>query len=135
MWSPIVNFTRGVGAGSLDREEVRQLLKMCSTTSNVSKRELDSAMKRLDADGSGEVDLEEFQQYFTDNKGKVRCLRPLKICTLACDIIAVLTEFYTAATLLLLAISLNGAIESILSEGWRREPDRWHGQACGVARG
>ena len=56
--------------GSLDREEVRQLLKMCSSSSTVSDNELDTAMKELDADSFGEVDLEGFKQYFSD---KVTC--------------------------------------------------------------
>ena len=58
-------------SGELDREEVRQLLKMCSATSTVSNSELDTAMKQLDADGSGEVDLEEFLQYFRHDQDKV----------------------------------------------------------------
>jgi Ca2+-binding EF-hand superfamily protein len=63
----------------LDREEVRQLLQMCSGTSTVSDSELDTAMKELDADGSGEVDLEEFLLYFKHNQNKVRVLRAYTI--------------------------------------------------------
>ena len=61
----------GWDAGSLDREEVRQLLEMCSATSTISDTELDTAMKQLDANGSGEVDLEEFLQYFRHDQDKV----------------------------------------------------------------
>ena len=53
-----------------------QLLNMCSATSTVSSSELDAAMKQLDADGSGAVNLEEFQKYFRFKQGKV--------CELAC---------------------------------------------------
>ena len=62
----------GVYTGSLDREEVRKVLEMCSAADAVSDSQLDSAMKELDADGSGEVDLEEFLQYFKCNRDKVR---------------------------------------------------------------
>ena len=46
---------------------MRQLLKMCTATGAVSNKKLDTAMKQLDADGSGEVDLEEFIGYFKEN--------------------------------------------------------------------
>ena len=48
------------------------MLEMCSATGAVSDSQLDTAMKELDADSSGEVDLEEFLQYFRSNNDKVR---------------------------------------------------------------
>ena len=63
----------GCGAGLLDREEVRQLLEMCSATSTISDTELETTMKQLDVDGSGEVDLDEFLQYFRDKQDDKVC--------------------------------------------------------------
>ena len=69
----------GCGTGSLDREEVRQLLQLCSGTGDVTDSELDAAMKDLDADGSGEVDLDEFMQYFKDQQDQVRYTYPYSV--------------------------------------------------------
>ena len=58
---------------------MRQLLKMCSADGVVSDSELDTAMKDLDADGSGEVDLDEFMQYFKDQQDQVRYTYPYSV--------------------------------------------------------
>jgi Ca2+-binding EF-hand superfamily protein len=53
------------GSGLLDREEVRELVGMMGK--RLSDGELDDAMAELDTDNSGEVDFEEFKEYWEDN--------------------------------------------------------------------
>ena len=50
------------GSGELDREEVAQLSKDMGAV--LSEEELDGAMSEMDGDGSGEVDFDEFREWF-----------------------------------------------------------------------
>lgn len=50
------------GSGTLEREEIDMLAKEMDTP--LTERELDVAMATMDADGSGEVDFEEFSEWY-----------------------------------------------------------------------
>lgn len=48
--------------GTLDREEIRVLAR--SLGNQLSEPQLDQAMREMDEDGSGEVDFEEFFDWY-----------------------------------------------------------------------
>lgn len=50
------------GSGLLDREEVAQLSKRLGAP--LTKVKLDAAMANMDHDGSGEVDFDEFKDWW-----------------------------------------------------------------------
>ena len=50
------------GEGSLDREELKQLMKELGR--DMADHELDTAMQLMDEDGGGTVDFDEFQKWF-----------------------------------------------------------------------
>ena len=50
------------GSGTLERDEIDKLAKEMDTP--LTDRELDVAMATMDADGSGEVDFEEFSDWY-----------------------------------------------------------------------
>jgi hypothetical protein len=54
------------GSGLLDRAEVQLLAEQLGAT--LSTAEMDEAMREMDEDGSGEVDFEEFAEWFTAAK-------------------------------------------------------------------
>ena len=57
------------GSGSLDREELRQLLKKLGQT-KIKDQHITELMDELDVDGDGEVSYEEFEQWWRRNGGK-----------------------------------------------------------------
>jgi Ca2+-binding EF-hand superfamily protein len=54
------------GSGELEEEEIRALAEQLGNT--LSDSELDIAMKKMDADGSGAVDFAEFYEWWSENK-------------------------------------------------------------------
>ena len=56
------------GGGTLDRGEIKALADKLGVA--MSKRELDLAMKGVDEDGSGEVDFEEFAEWWPQQEAK-----------------------------------------------------------------
>ena len=56
------------GGGTLDRGEIKALADKLGVA--MSKRELDLAMKEMDEDGSGEVDFEEFAEWWPQQEAK-----------------------------------------------------------------
>jgi NACalpha-BTF3-like transcription factor len=58
------------GSGTLEREEIASLAEEMDTP--LTERELDVAMMAMDADGSGEVDFDEFSEWYASMRTKGR---------------------------------------------------------------
>eukprot|EP01052_Picozoa_sp_SAG31_P023858 SAG31_NODE_1992_length_6709_cov_3.654870_8_plen_251_part_00 len=56
------------GSGTLDRTEIERLASRLGVT--LRKKELDAAMEAMDDDGSGEVDFEEFLDWWREQQGE-----------------------------------------------------------------
>ena len=55
------------GSGGLDKGEVAQAFKAMGR--EINAKELDEIFGRMDADGGGEVEFEEFEEYFKGARG------------------------------------------------------------------
>eukprot|EP01048_Picozoa_sp_COSAG05_P006572 COSAG05_NODE_435_length_9845_cov_24.433364_2_plen_598_part_00 len=52
------------GDGTLDRDEIEILINFFNSGVEVTEQEVDEAMSAMDGDGSGEVDFDEFNEWF-----------------------------------------------------------------------
>ena len=55
------------GNGTLDRNEIKQLMQIMEPRRGITNEELDEAMVEIDTSGDGLVDFEEFKAYWEKN--------------------------------------------------------------------
>ena len=55
------------GNGTLDRNEIKQLMQIMEPRRGITNEELDEAMVEIDTSGDGTVDFEEFKAYWEKN--------------------------------------------------------------------
>ena len=101
-------------SGLLDREEVALLMQFFSDKDEVSKKEIDKAMRRMDADGSGEVDFAEFLKWWQN--------RPSSLAkTVDMNVRSMLHSTWYSFCVFAVCCVLWGSLCTLNAGGWYRD--------------